>query len=434
MERNLVMFQTRRSSIYVVVGLLAFQLIVLLMVVFVTLPLVARWHAFDLSIYYQDSLQLLRGRMPYRDFALEYPPLALLPFVLPRLAVFGLRINFIGYVWLFLIQNAIFSTLIAVAIAQIRGRRAAGSALALYVLLVAVSAPLLPWRYDLFPALLTVLALLCLLRQRPGWAGIWLGLGVAAKLYPAVLLPIFGAYYLASKNRLALLRLALGSVGALAATLLPFVLIAPGPLLSFLRYHQLRGLQLESLPAGAIVLAHVLGMTPARIEFNYGALQVVSPLAGAVLSWILVIFVVLFCAVLANCLARFREEQAADGRVTSESLIAYSVAALLVFIVTNKVFSPQYVIWLLPLAPLLRLRQASALLAICVLTIVQFPFNYDHLLDMELLPVLLLNLRNLLVVALLLWLLVERAPSFWRRALVWPALAARLAGRRATLK
>ncbi len=137
---------------------------------------------------------------------------------------------------------------------------------------------------------------------------------------------------------------------------------------------------------------------------------------------------------LANCLARFREEQAADGRVTSESLIAYSVAALLVFIVTNKVFSPQYVIWLLPLAPLLRLRQASALLAICVLTIVQFPFNYDHLLDMELLPVLLLNLRNLLVVALLLWLLVERAPSFWRRALVWPALAARLAGRRATLK
>jgi hypothetical protein len=46
----------------------------------------------------------------------------------------------------------------------------------------------------------------------------------------------------------------------------------------------------------------------------------------------------------------------------------------------------------------------------------------------------LLNLRNLLVVALLLWLLVDRAPSFRRTALVWPALAARLAGRRATLK
>jgi uncharacterized membrane protein len=425
------MFQIRRSSTYVVIGLLAFQLIGLLAVVFVTLPGIAQWHAFDLSIYYLDSLQLLRGQLPYRDFALEYPPLALLPFALPRLVTFGLRIDFISYVWLFLIQNAIFSTLIALVIAQIRGLRAAGPALALYALLVVVSAPLLPWRYDLFPALLTVLALLYLLRQQPGWAGIWLGLGVAAKLYPAVLLPIFGAYYLASKNRPALLRLALGSAGALGATLLPFVLIAPGPLLSFLRYHELRGLQLESLPAGAIVLAHVLGMTPARIEFDYGALQVASPLAGDVLKWLPVVLLALFGAVLASCLARFREEQAAAGHVTSESLIAYSVAALLVFIVTNKVFSPQYVIWLLPFAPLLRLRQASALLAICALTIVQFPFNYSHLLDMELLPVLLLNLRNLLVVALLLWLLVDRAPSSWRTALVWPVLAARLAGRRA---
>jgi hypothetical protein len=425
------MLQTRRSSTYIIIGLLAIQLIALLTVVFVTLPLVAQWHALDLSIYYKDSLQLLRGQLPYRDFALEYPPLALLPFALPRLATLGRRIDFIGYVWLFLIQNAIFSTLIALSIAQMRGLRAAGPALALYALLVAITAPLLPWRYDLFPALLTALALLCLLRQRPGWAGIWLGLGIAAKLYPAALLLVFGAYYLAGKNRPALLRLALGCAGALAATLLPFLLIAPGPLLSFLHYHELRGLQLESLPAGAIVLAHVLGLTSAQLAFNYGALHVDSPPAGAVLRWLPVVVVVSFGAVLAGCLARFHEEQEAGGHVTSESLVAYTVAALLAFIVTNKVFSPQYVIWLLPFAPLLRLRQAGVLLAICVITIVLFPFNYDRLLDMELLPVLLLNLRNLLAVALLLWLLADRAPSSWHAALIWPVLVARLAGRRA---
>jgi hypothetical protein len=424
------MFQTRRSSTYVVIGLLAFQLIALLTVAFVTLPGVAQWHALDLSIYYQDSLQLLLGRLPYRDFALEYPPLALLPFALPRLVMFNQRLDFVGYVWLFLIQNAIFSTLIALVVVHIRGPRAAGPALALYALLVGVSAPLLPWRYDLFPALLTALALLSLVRQRPGWAGMWLGLGVAAKLYPAVLLLVFGAYYLAGKNRTALLRLALGSAGALAAMLLPFVLNAPGPLLSFLRYHGLRGLQLESLPAGMIVLAHVLGLTTARLEFNYGALHVASPLAGAVLSWLPVVFVVLFGAVLISGLARFREEQA-GGRVTNDSLVAYVVAALLAFIITNKVFSPQYVIWLLPFGPLLRQRQASVLLAICALTILLFPFNYDHLLNMELLPVLLLNLRNLLTVVLLGWLLLDRAPSSWSAALGWPLLAARLAGRRA---
>jgi len=416
----------------VAISLLAFQLIGLLAVATVTLPSVARWHALDLSIYYQDSLQLLRGQFPYRDFALEYPPLALLAFALPRLVTFGQPLNFIGYVWLFMLENAIFSTLIALTIAHVRGPQAAGPALALYAILVVVSAPLLPWRYDLFPALLTILALVCLLRQRPGWAGIWLGLGVAAKLYPIVLLLVFGAYYLAGKNRPALIRLALGSAGALAVTLLPFVLVAPGSLLSFLRYHQLRGLQLESLPAGVIVLMHALGKAPAQLEFNYGALHVASPLAETVLSWLPIAFVVIFGAVLASCLARFRQEQIESGQLSSESLVAYSVAALLAFIITNKVFSPQYLIWLLPFAPLLRLRQAIGLLVICAITILLFPFGYNHLLSMELLPVLLLNLRNLLTVALLIWLMLDRMPSSWRVALGWPPRAAELAGRRAS--
>jgi uncharacterized membrane protein len=423
------MIHTRRASIYLVIGLLAAQLIALLLVVLVTLPGIAQWHAMDLSIYYQDSRQLLNGLVPYRDFALEYPPLALLPFALPRLVTLGQRIDFTSYVWLFLVQNVLFSTLIALLIVQIRGLQAAGSSLALYALLVAVSAPLLPWRYDLFPALLTALTLLCVLRRQPGWAGIWLGLGVAAKLYPAVLLPIFGAYYLAEKDRPALVRLALGSAGALAAALLPFVLIAPGPLLMFLQYHQLRGLQLESLPAGVIVLAHVLGNIPAQLAFNYGALHVDSPPATVVLRWLPVAVVVVFGVVLSSCWARFREEQAASGHVTSESLIVYAFAALLAFIVTNKVFSPQYIIWLLPFAPLLRLRQAIALLVICALTITLFPFSYNYLLDMNLLPVLLLNARNLLAVALLFWLLLDRAPAAWRAALGWPALVARRAPR-----
>ena len=41
----LTMFQTQRASTYVVIGLLAFQLIVLLTVALVTLPSIAQWHA-----------------------------------------------------------------------------------------------------------------------------------------------------------------------------------------------------------------------------------------------------------------------------------------------------------------------------------------------------------------------------------------------------
>jgi uncharacterized membrane protein len=412
-----------------VIGLITAQLLALLVVVYFTLQTVFKWHALDLGIYYEDSLRLMQGQMPYRDFALEYPPLALFAFILPRLAVLGRALDRGEYIWLFLVANAMFSTLITLILAQICARqpawRSAGTVLIFYTMLVGVSSPLLPWRYDLFPALLTALALLCALRQQPAWAGIWLGLGVAAKLYPIVLMPIFGAYYLASKDRRALVRLALGSSGAVAICVMPFVIGAPGQLLSFLRYHELRGLQLESLPAGAIVLAHVLGKTAVRLDFNYGALHLVSPLATATLKWLPIAFIALYGLVLTCCLVRFREEWAAHRVVTSESLVAYIVVGLLAFIATNKVFSPQYMIWLLPFAPLLRARHAGALLAICAITIFLFPFDYEQLLAMQILPVLLLNLRNLLVVALLIWLILDRAPAQLHTSLAWPLQAAR---------
>ncbi|HEX9374031.1 MAG TPA: glycosyltransferase 87 family protein [Roseiflexaceae bacterium] len=418
------MLQRRQTNQRLAIGLIVLQAIALLVIVFATLPLVYQRHTMDMGLYYEYSLRLMQGQMPYRDFAMEYPPLALLPFTLPRLAALGRALDFSGYVRLFLLQNAIYSTLVALTIVQIlrewRPAPLAGPALALYALLVAVSAPLLPWRYDLFPALLTALALLCLLRGRPAWAGFWLGCGVAAKLYPIVLLPIFGAYYLAGRDRRALARLALGGAIALAITLLPFALADPRDLTSFLRYHELRGLQIESLPAGAIVLAHVFGRGAAQLHFSHGALNLVSPLASAALKWLPLAFLAVFGVVSAAGLARFRQERAARGAIAHESLAVYMVAALLAFIATNKVFSPQYLIWLLPFAPLLRRRHAGAILAIFAITIVLFPFDYDALLAMHLAPVLLLNLRNLLVAALLIWLLIDRAP-----ALSWAALPLR---------
>jgi hypothetical protein len=194
---------------------------------------------------------------------------------------------------------------------------------------------------------------------------------------------------------------------------------AQAALFSFLKYHSLRGLQLESLPAGMIVLAHTLGLTPAQLEFNYGALHVASPWSGPVLAWLPVAFVGLFGLVSAGAWGRFREEYAASGHVAPETLAAYLFAALLAFIATNKVFSPQYIIWLLPFAPLLRPRQGLFVLAIAAITIFLFPYNYNELMAMQRLPVVLLNLRNLFVALLLGWLLIERAPASARSVVPW---------------
>jgi uncharacterized membrane protein len=420
------------------IGLLALQAIALATLVVLTLPLVFERHKMDVGLYFEYSLKLVRGLLPYRDFALEYPPLALLPFTLPRLAVFGQPIGFDTYVRLFLLENIILSTLVGAALTWVvewwTGHRDLVRVLLMYILFVAITAPLLPWRYDLFPAFLTVLALLCILRGQPVWAGVWLGLGAAAKLYPLALLPVFGAYYFAGgqgsretntkttampQGWRALVRLGAGCAGAIALTLVPFALTSPGSVVSFLRYHEMRGLQVESLPAGAIILIHLLGRASAQLTFNYGAIHLVSPLATTALRWLPTALIAVYGAVVLASMARFRAERTSRGTIASESLVAYSVAALLAFIATNKVFSPQYLIWLLPFAPLLRLRHAIVIAAICAITIGLFPFDYDDLLAMHALPVIVLNARNFLVVGLLIWLLIDYLPSLPQLALSW---------------
>src|SRR5687767_10089820 len=41
-------------------------------------------HHDDLRVYIDSSRRVDEGQMPYRDFTIEYPPLALVPFTLPR--------------------------------------------------------------------------------------------------------------------------------------------------------------------------------------------------------------------------------------------------------------------------------------------------------------------------------------------------------------
>jgi hypothetical protein len=400
--------------------LVVLQFVALLLI---TLPILPdhSFHVFDMGHYYNISLNLMEGKWPYRDFLLEYPPLAILPFVLPQLASFDNLLDYGDYLLVFLGESAVFTTLIALLTERVAScrRTQLGSvvALSIYVLLVAISAPLLPWRYDLFPALLTQLAFVSVLANRSTVAGFWMGLAIAAKIYPVVLVPIFSAYYVAGRQYRELAILLVATLAVIGLIFIPFILNIPGELLSFVSYHKLRGLQIESLPAGIISLGHLLGLTKVSTVINYGAAHLVSPLADSVLKWLPFVCVLTLGVVWASCLLRFQEERAITGQISFESLVAYTTAALLTFMATNKVFSPQYIVWLLPFAPLLPLRQAGLIVGIYAITII-FRFVTGGLRTMYAVSVLLLNLRNLLVVALILWLVAEHGPAPMRIALL----------------
>jgi hypothetical protein len=106
----------------------------------------------------------------------------------------------------------------------------------------------------------------------------------------------------------------------------------------------------------------------------------------------------------------------ARGPATRDRLFAASAAAVCAFIAFGKVFSPQFLLWLIPLVPLVGGRRglvAAGLLAgALVLTQLWFPYRYwDLALEFDALVSWLVLARDLIVVALTLMLVARVRPE-----------------------
>ncbi|HEV2237717.1 MAG TPA: hypothetical protein VGR57_13730, partial [Ktedonobacterales bacterium] len=129
-----------------------------------------------------------------------------------------------------------------------------------------------------------------------------------------------------------------------------------------------RGLELESLPASAVWLAHALWGAPAALVYEANVQTLATPHAALIEG----VGTALGLALLAAALwLQWR------GRLT---LGQASAIALLALLIGSKVFSPQYLLWVTPLlaleaAPL----SATGLLWLltAVLTALAFPAAYE---------------------------------------------------------
>lgn len=257
-------------------------------------------------------------------------------------------------------------------------------AAAFYVALAPVLAgSLILSRFDLWPALLATAALAGLLAQRHrlGWA--LLGAAVAAKLWPLVLVPLA----LVWSRRAGRLRAAFAGLAVAAAAFLPFAILAPRGLWHSLSGQASRPLQIEGLGAALFT-----AFGHPRVITTHGSQNVAGH--GAIAA----IFGVLQVAALVAVWVAF-----ARGPVTRERFVRYAAASVCAFIAFGKVLSPQFLLWLVPLVPLVRGRRgiaATALLTVAlVLTQVWFPKHYwDYALHFDRAPVVLM--RDLTLVAL----------------------------------
>jgi hypothetical protein len=350
----------------------------------------------DTPIYAGYGQAIRDGRLPYRDVAIEYPPGALPVFVAPTVA----RDYDRAFDWLMAALGVCCVALVAAAGAR-----------PLAVGFVAVS-PLLVGahvfsRFDLWPAALLAAATAALLadRHRLGWAA--LGAAVAAKLYALAIVPLVVVWTLRRRGGRELAAAAAWGAGVVFAAFGPFLVLAPGGLWESTWSQLRRPLQIESLAASVLTTfgdAAVVSSHGSQNVAGHGALGAVSSVAAGL-------------ALVALWIA-FARGPADGGR-----LVRFAAACLCAFVALGKVLSPQYLIWLVPLVPLVRGRRGLAATVLLggalLLTQAWFPDRYwDYVGSFDLAWVVLL--RNLALVALVLVLV---APP--RGAATGPAVGAR---------
>jgi hypothetical protein len=348
----------------------------------------------DLAVYERIGNGVERGAVPYRDQAVEYPPGALPAFVLPAL-VSDDHESF---------ARAFAALMILCGIAAIVSTALALRHLPASILRVGVPAAapvllgaLLLTRFDLYPAALAVGAVAAMLAGRDRLGAGVLGAAIAVKLWPGVLVPLLGAWVWRRRGRReALLCLGIATV-VIALAFLPFLVVSPEGVARSVWRQLDRPLQIESLGAAILLAAHHVAGMPLGWESSHGS----QNLTGSVAVLAALATSVAQVAVLVWLWVRF-----ATGPAHPVRLARYAAATVVAFVALGKVLSPQFLIWLLPLVPLVLGRRglvACALIAVaCLLTRGWFPDRYWALVKEFDEPASWLVLaRNLLLVVLL---------------------------------
>jgi uncharacterized membrane protein len=259
---------------------------------------------------------LLHGHYPDA----QYPPAAVLLFAFDALVGGGPTRTAHAFVMV------PFQLLTVAAVWALRTRSSAW--LAALVALWPLNAFSWEFRFDLFPTALLALGLLFTLRERWAIAGALLGLGAAAKWTPALACALLVVWLVSGRRWRPAAAHALSFAGVFVACHLPFLVWSPGHTMYAYRYFHGQGVTGESIwylllaPVGRATVplqqfwlpAHV----PGWVNPSTTVAQVVALLALAAAAW--------------------------RVRASARAAVAVAAMAPVLFLLLNRVFSPQYLV------------------------------------------------------------------------------------------
>jgi uncharacterized membrane protein len=214
--------------------------------------------------------------------------------------------------------------------------------------------------FDMIAIAFATTGLLAWARRRPVLSGVLLGLGGAAKLYPLLLVGPILVLCVRAGRRGDGLRVVAAAGGAFALVNAPIALLYPAGWWEFFRLNTYRKAEMDSLYH---VISHFTGWQGFDGSVGDGHVPTVLNTVSALLF-------------LACCAAIVWVGLSAPHRPRLAQLCLLVVAA---FLLTNKVWSPQYSLWLVPLAILALPRWRLLLAWMAVDALVWAPLMYFFL-------------------------------------------------------
>lgn len=333
---------------------------------------------------------------PFHALPHEYPLPAIIPFSLALFATpHWYQVVFAG--WMALIAATIY-----VALLRYCSRSAA---IAFAFFLVAGAWGTAEGRFDLIPSALTLFAVLCAVHTRWIWAFALLALATVFKFYPLpLLLPFLLAQQMTSREKWTSWRrlVPLSSfVAVCAVVMIASLLLSVEGTIGPFSYFENRPFQVETAATSLLWLLSFLGY-PLHPVYTYGSLNILSSLSSIVSTSMSVLLV------LGLAYTYWLQWRGKIDVATSTLL------TLLIVMLTGKVFSPQYMIWVAPLVAYVGQGNRKWIISwgiVSVLTTVIYPYLYISISPLIAVPTLptfypTTAVRNLLLLVFVLCLLV----------------------------
>ena len=304
----------------------------------------------DVINFFHQGTNLKNGLLPYSDFEFEFPPLAVYFFTIPALFTNDLD----TYARLFALMCALLM-IVAVHFILKVGENFRNNAPCLaaitFILSFLCYIQCSVQKFDPIVMSFTVISVYFFAKKNWCAAYVFMTFAAMVKIYPAIFIALMLAYNICinpGEKRTAVF-------GILICAVVTVLLFAPlwisgvtfSESISFISFHSDRGFHIESTVAALSLVLGRMGLFSTEIVPAHYTYDVLSPMADFLLPiWMPICGLCIFAS-LVYCILN-GPRKVGDWNAQNISLAMFVLCG--VFVLTNKVFSTQYLMWMFPFA------------------------------------------------------------------------------------